>query len=527
MRPVRTAPAAPEMTLATFVEAIAVFLRDPRPARRRAAREALPAVAAETGAKGVHLSLEAADLPSLSIGAGTLTRRPGRRQVRSVVEVPINLPDGAPPAGRLWLDGPEREPYPVARALEAVLDAACAREAARRSEARLAALDAATRAIAAVLDLDRVLQLIVDRVRDLADAEYAALGIVGDLGLIDRFITSGMSHEVRERIGAPPSGRGLLGVIVREGRSLRIADIHADPRSWGFPPQHPPMRSLLGVPISVKGRSIGNLYLTDKRGQGEFSVADQELVEAFARHAAIAIDNARMHDRVQRLAIVEERERIGKDLHDGIIQSLYAVGLTLEDVPELMSDDPADAAARVDRAIESLNLTIRDIRNFIFGLRPDLSEHADIHASLAGLADEFRLNTMIEVELDLDDDAAHRLDAEERLQILQITREALSNIARHSRATSVRIELREDVDGIRLHIDDNGRGFEPTVPRGPSHQGLRNMRARAAALGGDLVVESVPGSGTRIIVRLPPVPVSVPDTAGSRVPASRPSEEVT
>ena len=143
----------------------------------------------------------------------------------------------------------------------------------------------------------------------------------------------------------------------------------------------------------VKGRSVGNLYLTDKIGAPEFTEDDQRLVEMFALHAGIAIENARLHEQVQRLAIVEERERIGKDLHDGIIQSLYAVSLSLEDVPDLMAAEPAEAAARVDRAIDALNVSIRDIRNFIFGLRPELVEQGGLVGGLATLVNEFRLNT--------------------------------------------------------------------------------------------------------------------------------------
>ena len=210
----------------------------------------------------------------------------------------------------------------------------------------LEALDAATRAIAGVLDLDAVLQLIVERVCALADARYAALGIVDEFGGIDRFITVGITPEQRALLGPPPTGHGLLGLIIREGRSYRIPDIAAHPDSYGFPPNHPPMTSLLGVPVTVKGRAIGNLYLTDKRGAGEFSAGDQQLVELFAHHAGIAIENARLHEQVRQLAVVEERDRIGQELHDGIIQSLYAVTLSLEDVETLMTEDPAEAKAR-------------------------------------------------------------------------------------------------------------------------------------------------------------------------------------
>jgi signal transduction histidine kinase len=157
----------------------------------------------------------------------------------------------------------------------------------------------------------------------------------------------------------------------------------------------------------------------------------------------------------------------------------------------------------VDRAIESLNLTIRDIRNFIFGLRPELLEHADIESSLAALADEFRLNTMVDIELLVGADVPD-MPPDERVQLLQIARESLSNIARHSRATRALVMLENGAEGLVLQVHDNGRGFDPTAIRGPSHQGLANMRGRARALGGELVIESEHGAGTRIIVRLPP-----------------------
>ena len=170
-----------------------------------------------------------------------------------------------------------------------------------------------------------------------------------------------------------------------------------DPRRAGFPANHPEMHSFLGVPVVVRGRTIGNLYLTEK--EGGFTDEDQREIESFARHAGIAMENARLHDQVQRLAIVEERERIGKDLHDGVIQAIYAVGLSLEDVPDMMDGEPDEARRRVERAIDGLDQTIRDIRNFIFGLRPALLDGVDMVEGLAALADEFRVNTMIDVEL--------------------------------------------------------------------------------------------------------------------------------
>jgi GAF domain-containing protein len=182
-----------------------------------------------------------------------------------------------------------------------------------------AALDAAVRGIAGLTSVDDALQVIVDGVRPLVGASYAALGIVDADGRIERFITSGMDDETRRQIGALPEGHGLLGLIIRENRSFRIPDLNVDARRYGFPPNHPPMTSFLGVPITIKGISLGRLYLTNKIGATEFSDEDRSLVETFALHAGIAMENARLHEQLQRLAVVDERERISKDLHDGII----------------------------------------------------------------------------------------------------------------------------------------------------------------------------------------------------------------
>jgi signal transduction histidine kinase len=377
----------------------------------------------------------------------------------------------------------------------------------------LEALVDATRAIAEVLDLDRVLQLIVDRVRILVDAEYAALGIPSTTGEMERFITSGISTDIRAAIGDPPRGHGLLGLIIREGRSYRIPRIaeHAD--SYGFPPNHPPMTSFLGVPVTVHGRSVGNLYLTDKRGAADFSDVDQLLVEMLALRAGIAIDNAHLHEQVQRLAVVEERERIGRDLHDGIIQSIYGVALSLEDVPFLMQTAPDDATDRVDKAIDSLNLTIRDIRNFILGLRSELIHGADLVAGLATLADEFSNSSASEIELDIavDPGVASVLPVGHRVQILQMAREALSNAVRHSQSAHVAIGLHNEGPLLDLSVEDDGIGFDPDVAPRRGHLGLANLRDRTAALGGTLTIRTQPGRGTSLRIRVPTAPPDEPE----------------
>jgi signal transduction histidine kinase len=364
------------------------------------------------------------------------------------------------------------------------------------------AFDIATRAIAELLSVDDVLQVIVDQVRPLVGAQYAALGIVDADGVMERFITAGIDGPTRARIGALPRGHGFLGLIVRENRSFRIPDIAVDPRRHGFPPHHPPMHSFLGVPVTVKGRSVGNLYLTNKTGADEFSEEDQALVETFAVHAGIAIENARLHEQVQRLAVVDERDRISKDLHDGIIQNIYAVGLSLEDVPELVRDDPDEVERRVERAIDSLHLTIRDIRNFIFGLRPELLIGTTLINGLVAIVEEFRHNSMIDVELHVGDVSVEP-DPTTTGHLLGVVNEALSNVARHSGASRATVFVdSRDPSGLELVVQDNGHGFDASTSGAIGHQGLTNMRSRMASIGATIDITS-DATGTIVRVHRP------------------------
>jgi signal transduction histidine kinase len=295
-------------------------------------------------------------------------------------------------------------------------------------------------------------------------------------------------------------------VIIREGRPLRIPEIKDHPESYGFPPEHPPMHSLLGVPVRVKGgRAVGNLYLTDKRNAPEFSEEEQALVEMFALHAGIAIDNARLHEQVQRLVVDAERDRIGKDLHDGIIQRIYGVSLSLEDVADLMEEAPTEAEARVDRAIDTLHDTIRDIRSFITGLRPGQLAVGDLASGIVSLTEELRSNTLLTIDVAVSPDAPEPSDRI-RDELLQISREALSNAARHAHASHIRVRLASEDGQLRLSIEDDGVGFPEerrATPGRDGGHGLTNMGTRARAIGGALDLERPDGGGARVVVRVP------------------------
>lgn len=369
----------------------------------------------------------------------------------------------------------------------------------------LAALNRAAVAVSSNLSLDKVLRQIVESARELSNARYAALGIPDGSGGLSRFIHSGMTSEVVSRIPHLPQGRGLLGALLTEGRTIRIPHITTDPRSNGFPPGHPPMDSFLGVPVRIGAEVVGNLYLTNKIGGGEFSSTDQKLIELLAANAAIAIKNARLYEQVGRLAIVEERSRIGMDLHDGVIQAIYAVGLTLESVRMLLSEqgkEQNEAIHVIDTAIDSLNDAIRDIRNFILDLRPRRYE-GDLEQGLARLAREFQANTMTPVSLEVSSGTTGELDPSIARALFFTTQEALANVARHAKAGSVSIVVLRNEHEISLLIEDNGVGFDVESKSQATGHGLANMRARSEELDGEFEVNSRPGAGTRIHFRLP------------------------
>ncbi len=505
-----------------ILEALDGWQREPGPDQRAAVARGLTRVLATTRVRGAILEVSTPPLSPLMVGAGSLAGptqqgEPGSLNVDTdragLATHVLSSSDGDRSLGRLLLDsaGDDPEAAALAWSIGVTVDAAWSRAIVHSRVEQLAALEAATRAVAAELDIDRVLQLIVDRVRELVGARYAALGIADGRGRIERFMTSGIDPRERAAIGDVPRGQGLLGLIIREGRTVRADDIARHPARFGFPPHHPAMTTFLGAPVLVKGRSVGNLYLTDKRSGGAFTEDDERLVEMFAVHAGIAIDNARLHDQVQRLAVVDERERIGKDLHDGIIQSIYAVGLSLEDVPDLVEGEPGrdEAIARVDRAIDALNLVIADIRSYILRLRTSVGAEDDPVAALARLGEELGMHAVVDLEMDLTGgaDAIRSLVPDRRSDLLFIAREALSNVARHADASRAVLSL-DVVDGeLELVIEDNGRGFDPGQVPGPDaaghHQGLANMRDRAIGMGGTFQIGRADSAGTRIIVRVP------------------------
>ena len=366
------------------------------------------------------------------------------------------------------------------------------------------ALIEASVSLTSELTLDTVLQKVVDVARGQIGAKYAAMSVLDGDGGIQRFVTSGITEEERAAIGDIPTGHGLLSVLLHAGTTLRMDDLTKDPRSVGFPPHHPTMKSLLGVSVISRGRILGNLYLTEKEGAAGFNDRDEDLLRLLSTQAAVAITNAQLYEKLGSLARLEERDRIGMDLHDGAIQSIYAVVLHLEDVYDRLPDSAEGFKPEVERAMDDLNKVIKDIRSYIFDLRPQLSHVDDLPGALAQLVEQFRVNTLVPITLDISNPFEGVGGEEAAMALFHIAQEALNNVSKHSKATGVAVRLDSTAQTVTLEVEDNGVGFEvPAEGVASVRNGLRNMRDRARSVGAGLTYDSRPGRGTSVRADLP------------------------
>jgi two-component system sensor histidine kinase DevS len=545
-------------------------------------------------------------------------------------------------------------------------------------EERLVALHRASIELVSDLSLDNVLERIIQIAREQAGARYAALGVVDEEGELTQFVHVGMSQDEVAEVGEPPVGRGLLGALKDERRTIRIHDIDKDPRSFGFPPGHPVMNSFLGVPIMLGDELLGRIYLTDKLDHFEFTEDDQRVIETLAAYAAVAVNNARMyqemterdlaltqrsedlafinematalassleideilrqtlervmshldvkageiflneegrqslrlalrrgntvssfwtrerfrfgegyigivaqtgkplvrldlrknlrylcpevidagfccmacvpltapgsvvgvlsvasdrkqrldvreiklltaigswagitienarlHRQARRLAVLEERERIGMDLHDGIIQSIYGVGLLLDYASLAVEADPKLTKEKIEEAGKGLNQAISDIRSYIMDLRPRQFRGEDLMAGLMLLVEEFKANSAALGALVGPRDGLVSLSTVNATALFHICQEALANVAKHAHAKQAKVHLWTTNNRVLLEVVDDGSGFDINEASVTLGHGLSNMQVRAHKVGGDVEITSKPGEGTTVLAWVP------------------------
>lgn len=346
--------------------------------------------------------------------------------------------------------------------------------------------------------LEQVLENIAEVSRELVQARYAALGIPDGDGNLLYFKTAGITAEEAHQIGHLPRGTGLLGVIMRERKTLRLERMQDDERAAGFCEGHPAMTSLLGVPVQTGQRLFGMLYLCDRIDGQPFSEEDEWLIETMAGYAALAIAGTQLREQQKRLTLLEERERISMELHDGVIQSLYAIGMSLELARTGGSVQPSD----LDKAVADLNTVIVDIRHYIMGLKARDQRQMTVNEYMRDMVGRLHIPQTLTVEIDASDDyppfTALTFEA-----ICQIVNEAISNAIRHSEASHLKISAHENKTAFHITIADDGKGFDLNGMNNDSGLGLRNIQQRALIYGGHVEIDTSPGQGTRLTITIP------------------------
>ena len=363
---------------------------------------------------------------------------------------------------------------------------------------RIAGLVEGAASVAGQVELAGILRSTVEFAKDITGARFAALGVVGEHGGLAEFITSGMDEETVHGIGEPPKGAGVLGRVRSTGPSSRADNLAAPRARAGFPDAHPPMGSFLGVPIRVADNVFGNLYLTDK--VGGFTEEDEFLIEFLAVTAGSAVSTLRLQDRLRRAALLEDRERIARDLHDSIIQDLFAVGLSLQAARAQVHKDPAGVQEKIDSAIDNLDGSISALRRYIFDLRPPVWARPNLRETLADLVGQlsapYRASVSLEVSCPADLVPRHLAD-----ELVATVKEALSNALRHSRGDGIEVRVGCGATQAVMTVADNGVGFDPSGPG--KGLGLSNMANRVAAVGGSFRVDTTPGEGTVVRATFP------------------------
>lgn len=381
-------------------------------------------------------------------------------------------------------------------------------------------------------ELGEVLQRIVEGAAEVAGARFAAIGVYDADGVITSFVHHGLDEETVARIGHLPRGKGLLGQVIVADRPVRVADISADPRSYGFPEHHPLMRSFLGAPIGRGGRRFGNLYLTDKIAGGKFDVEDEALVMTLAAFAASAIESAtlvaseraraeavtrevaaeeRGRARQEILAAVitaqeSERARVARDLHDDIGQALTSVllGLRLIEEPlQLATGETFDVVARVDELRQLVVDALRRTRHLAFELRPTVLDDLGLAPALARLATDVSERSGVIVDAIVDAvPSFHDMPPVIATTVYRVVQEALTNVVRHAHATTASVVVTSAQNRLRALIEDDGVGFDPAQLT-DEHLGLDGMRERAELVGGTVQFITAPSTGTTIVLEVP------------------------
>ena len=349
-------------------------------------------------------------------------------------------------------------------------------------------------------DLNLVLRRILRVARSAVSARYAALGVPDGQGGFARFLTQGITQRQAARIGALPHTHGVLGALLDEG-PIVLHDIRRHPRFSYFPAHHPLMTDFLGVPIAHRGTVLGNLFLSGSRS-GAFSAADRRTVQNLAAYAGVAIANADLYSRAQELAVIEERTRVARELHDAASQRLFS--LVYEARAAGLRAPDAETAAALRRLEAGAAEALRELRALVLALRPKSLERDGLAATVRDHVDALRRTHTIDMRVETDGDGDLRLTLEQEHALLRIAQEAIHNVVKHAPGAPARVRLQRSGSEVVLSVSDSGPGFDPAAhSRTESTLGMTTMRQRADELGAAIEVSSTPGNGSVVTVRVP------------------------
>ncbi|MCK6581802.1 MAG: GAF domain-containing sensor histidine kinase [Anaerolineales bacterium] len=297
-------------------------------------------------------------------------------------------------------------------------------------------------------------------------------------------------------------GEGYPGIVAKIGRPMISTDLAKDESFLRKAVVKAGFRQILSIPL-ISSESVMGVMSVATRSKAPFEDRSVQMLSAVGAWAGLAIENARLHANARRLAVLEERNRIGMDLHDGIIQSIYGVGLGLEGAKHLVIEDTDEAKAKIDHAIEGLNQAIRDLRAYILDLRPRQLGNDGLMNGIKRLITEYRANTFSEVLFTSPESEMKELTLAQYLALFHICQEALANSAKHAKAKNVRISLWTTEDRALLEINDDGKGFDVEKMSTFIGHGLANMQTRARSSGGDVDITSIQGEGTTVLAWVP------------------------
>jgi two-component system sensor histidine kinase DevS len=351
--------------------------------------------------------------------------------------------------------------------------------------------------------MDEILEKILDNVMSYLEVEAGEIFLTEEDGLSLRMaVHQGEAAEgfwIKDQFRL---GEGFVGLVAESGLPMVSTSLQQDMRflrrkviSAGF-------KCVACIPLTAHGNVVGVMGIATRHTQ-RLNQREVSLLTAIGTWAGMAIENIRFNQQGRRLAVLEERERIGMDLHDGIIQSIYAVGLALDYARMEVESSPHKAIGKLEQAIEGLNSTIRDIRTYIMDLRPRQFRGENLKDSLQRLVDETRANTHLEITLTGPEDGDLILPTVIATALFHICQEALANVAKHAQAHQASIHLWATPGRVLLEISDDGMGFDlPRMHMALGH-GLANMVTRARKVGGDIEINSEPGKGTKILAWAP------------------------